>query len=1115
MATITSDLVVHELSKGRYKVRITERGTGQSTCGWLALNRWSGDLLEDRQGFFIYLRDTASGETWSATPCPSRHPAASYEAHADAESMSWQSELHGITASFVIRVASTEDHEERTLTLRNESATARQIEVTSFLEVVLHDPRADAGHPAFLKLFVQTEYDAVDGALLAHRRPRANDERWPWMVHALAGAPLDQWETDRARFLGRGRTAANPAAMDVGVDLSQTVGNVLDPAFCLRSTLSLPAGANITLSFLLGMTTDRDAALAMVRQWKAGFSESAQVSPIAVKSTSEKQTTKTTEAPSDLRFFNGYGGFSEDGTEYVIHMPLENGASLRPPMPWINVIGHERFGLLITESGAACTWSRNSQANRLTPWSNDPVTDPHREALFIRDEDADTFWSPLPGPAPALCSHEVKHGFGYTQFHSLWSDLEHQIIYFVPKDEPLRMVRWSLKNLGAQSRRLSLFAFEQLVLGTASLASGSIETECVSGSRLLRTKHPQGGEFADGIVFASVVVSGAKTYQWHGTCDRREFIGSSGFGLANPAALKKEQALSGADGAVSDPCFAQQISIKLEAGEEIECVWFLGEAADEDSLQVILKKYQETNAVTRALSEVKAFWREQLGAIQIKTPMPEVDLMVNGWLAYQALVCRIWGRTAFYQSSGAYGFRDQLQDAAGLLLLSPEILRKQILLHMRQQFTEGDVLHWWHPEPIDRGLRTRFSDDLLWLPYATAYYVESTNDAELLDERAPFLAAPLLADGEDESYLKPSRADETGTLYEHCCRALDRSLTEGAHGLPLMGTGDWNDGMNRVGRLGKGESVWLGFFLYQILGQFAPLCTHRSDHERAERYLAYREKLGLALNEGGWDGEWYRRAYYDNGALLGTKSGTECRIDGLAQAWSVISKAAPALRANQAMDSAAEHLIDEEHGIIKLLTPPFVNTPEDPGYIKGYVAGVRENGGQYTHAACWVVKAMAELGRNNEAALLLQRLSPVWHARDREAADLYKVEPYVIAADIYGEPPHVGRGGWTWYTGSAGWMFRVAVESVLGLSLEHDRWLVLKPCVPDSWPEYRVTYRHHHHTSYAIHFTNPQGHAHKVISATLDGHELAITDGHVRIPLAEDGAVHRVSVMLG
>jgi cyclic beta-1,2-glucan synthetase len=344
---------------------------------------------------------------------------------------------------------------------------------------------------------------------------------------------------------------------------------------------------------------------------------------------------------------------------------------------------------------------------------------------------------------------------------------------------------------------------------------------------------------------------------------------------------------------------------------------------------------------------------------------------------------------------------------------------------------------------------------------------------------------------------------------------LDRSLTEGVHGLPLMGTGDWTDGMNRVGRLGNGESVWLGFFLYQILGQFAPLCTHRSDHKRAERYLSYREKLGVALNEGGWDGEWYRRAYYDNGALLGTKIGTECRIDGLAQAWSVISKAAPALGANQAMDSAAEHLIDEEHGIIKLLTPPFVNTPEDPGYIKGYVAGVRENGGQYTHAACWVVKAMAELGRNNEAASLLQRLSPVWHARDREAADLYKVEPYVIAADIYGEPPHVGRGGWTWYTGSAGWMFRVAVESVLGLSLEHDRWLVLKPCVPDSWPEYRVTYRHHHHTSYAIHFTNPQGHARKVISATLDDHELAITDGIVRIPLAEDGAVHLVSVRVG
>jgi cyclic beta-1,2-glucan synthetase len=547
-------------------------------------------------------------------------------------------------------------------------------------------------------------------------------------------------------------------------------------------------------------------------------------------------------------------------------------------------------------------------------------------------------------------------------------------------------------------------------------------------------------------------------------------------------------------------------------------VLLLGETTSREIALALVEKLRAPGAVDAVLAEVRDFWRDTLGAVQVRTPLPEVDLMLNGWLAYQNLSCRIWGRSAFYQSGGALGYRDQLQDAAAMIYARPDLTRAQIRLHAAHQFVEGDVLHWWHPAPLEKGLRTRFADDLLWLPFITAFYVRSTGDAGVLDEVEPFVRARLLEEGEDEVFLRPEAAGVSADVYEHCCRALDRSLTQGAHGLPLMGTGDWNDGMNRVGREGRGESVWMGFFLHRILLDFMPLCEGRGDAARVERYSAYRDHLARALNDAGWDGAWYRRAFYDNGAVIGSRESDECQIDALAQAWAIISEVAPPVRAAQAMDALEERLVSDRDGIVRLLTPPFVDTPHDPGYIKGYVAGVRENGGQYTHAACWVVRAMAEMGRHARAAQLLRMLSPVSHAETPEQVGTYQVEPYVIAADIYGEAPHVGRGGWTWYTGSAGWMFRVALESVLGFTLEGGEAIVLAPRIPNEWPEVSMSYRlPGSQTRYELRVLNPDRQAAGVRHATLDGQPLATGEAAraLRIPLVDDGATHRVEVVLG
>ena len=1159
------------LRRGDYALLLTAAGGGGSSYRGFALTRWTADRTRDADGFFVYLRDANSGDAWSAGHQPVRRAADAYEARLGGGRAEIVRRDGDVETRLEVRLASEGDAELRRITLVNHGDRPRRIEVTTCAELVLNTPGGDAAHPAFSKLFVQTGWMADREALVAWRRLRSPDDEPLSVVHRLLGEEgAPEYETDRSRFIGRGRTLGAPAAMDAGARLSGTVGNVLDPVFSLRRTVTLQPGASATLVALLGAgRTQRDVeaiasryadlsaaeaafdsapaaesgdakALGVPESWlhNAGrLPAPSAVHPLSPRSLREEGGggRETLGDSGPLRFFNGFGGFSEDGCEYVIRLPAGEHGPVRPPLPWTNVIANEDTGFLVSESGAASTWTANSRENRLTPWSNDPVSDPHGEALYLRDEESGDFWSPTPGPAPGDGSYETRHAFGYTRFRHASRGLKQDTTMFVPRHDPVKIVRLRLTNTGDHPRRVSAFSYAQLVLGGLPQETGAhIETRWDDAADAILATNPNRGEFSRRVAFAAAVVrnpaetldevqpppegsgGGANLSERRGrfswTTDRTAFLGAYG-STESPAAVRTGERLDGAAGAGLDPCAALQVPLVIAPGETVEVAFLLGEAEDEEDARTVIAKYRPADSVDGALEEVRRFWIDLIGGVQVRTPSPELDLMVNGWLAYQNLACRVWGRTAFYQSGGAFGFRDQLQDSSALVYLRSELTRRQIILHASHQFVEGDVLHWWHP-PLSKGIRTRFADDLLWLPYITAFYVSSTGDAGVLDESAPFVTAAPLPEGEDEAFLFPDDSGQRANVYEHCCRSIDRSLTRGAHGLPLMGTGDWNDGMNRVGREGRGESVWLGFFLHGILDDFIPLCEARGDADRAERYRAYRASLAEALNDTGWDGGWYRRAYYDNGAPLGSAANDECRIDAIAQAWAVLSGVAPAERAEQALDALEQHLVSERDGIIRLLTPAFDRTPHDPGYIKGYLPGVRENGGQYTHAALWAVRALAQAGRTERAARLLEMVSPVSHGRTPDEVAVYQAEPYVIAADVYGVAPHVGRGGWTWYTGSAGWMFRVALESVLGVTLRGGDALCIRPCVPREWPGFTVRYRlPDGATTYEIAVTREDGDG---IRGSADGRDLSVAEeGGLRIPLTRDGGTHRIDVVLG
>jgi cyclic beta-1,2-glucan synthetase len=1020
----------HILASDTYRLMLTSSGAGESQSGELQLTRWLGDMIEDDHGLFVYLRDTRSGAFWSIGSQPVANMDGDESGHAfGANAAHFIKRSHGIEAHMSVTVDG--EREIRRVLLKNLGDTPRSIELTSYLEPVIHHAAADASHPAFAKLFVQTE--AVGGALLAKRRPRGADECFPVLVHGLLGAPVTGFETDRMCFIGRGRSLATPQAM-LNAELSHTVGNVLDACLSLRTLLELAPGAEIEATFVLGVASDTTAALALLHA-PVNANQPANVvltttrspAPIARSATHEATCRLAPHHSAELlQFENSYGGFNADGSEYVIRLPKQANGRVKPtPLPWSNVLANaQNSGCIVTESGALHTFVQNSREHRLPPWHNDPVIDPHGEAFYIRDDDAGLYWSPMPGPISGAGDYEVRHGLGYSHFHHISTDLEQRSTVFVPLDVTCRIVRIDLRNLADRPRRLSIFNANHLVLGANPKDTAPhLETAWDAPAHALIARNPQAGAFADGTAYAALL---SPSDALHYSSDRAAVIGQ-GRSAANPYALEHSATLDGRTGKSLD-CAALQAQITIEPGDVRTLSFVLGETNDAAGLARLLDSLRHPGAVDAALAQVQTFWKDFTAQAQVYTGKPDVDILVNHWLPYQALVCRIWARTAYYQSGGAFGFRDQLQDALNLIRHDAKLTRKQILLNAAHQFVEGDVLHWWHPYPdgSSRGIRTRFSDDLLWMPYATAKYIQYTGESAILDEQARYLTGPLLDDGEDERFMIPTDSGTQDDLYEHCCRALDRSLKTGIHGLPLMGTGDWNDGMNRVGREGKGESVWVGMFLYAILGDFIPLCEARRDLTRAETYRSHRAKLFTALNTEGWDGEWYRRAWYDNGAVLGSKQSDECQIDTLAQAWAVLTGTATGERVEQVLSAMDARLIDKDVGIIRLLTPAFDKTLHDPGYIKGYVAGVRENGGQYTHAALWAVMAYAQAGHKGKALELLEMISPIRHAATQQGAERYMTEPYVIAADVYGVEPHNGRGGWTWYTGSAGWMMTAA-----------------------------------------------------------------------------------------
>ena len=1265
------------LGNGRFRILLTSAGTGGAWLGCEALTSWRGDRVHDDDGWFVYLRDLADGAFWSVGARPVPVDAGETRAEGGPGWMAIARSDRGIAVRMEVWVDPELPLECRRITLHNLTDRPRTLDVTSYLEVVLHDPKHHADHPAFSKLFVQTEYVVDRQALLARRRPRGAQERHPWLVHAVHGGGRLSHETDRGRFLGRGRGPDAPLAMLSRDPLSGAAGDVLDPAFVLRRAVDLAPGATVRLELLLAAASSREEALAVadrmagegafeisrarsldqatIRLADHGLSvadgerlerlatallygdpalrpqegppvaaaapASREGSPniplrgpvVVIEAASPPATERAArtahaywraigltttlvilsdrvadasegsiadrecgihvvpvgamdarslarlradadlvlceafpdrapeplvmgdevpagvpaargnvaDAPSSwppgdepLRCFNGWGGFNERGDEYVIRMPRDPAGGLRlPPRPWINVLANPGFGALISETGAGCTWSRNSREFRITPWSNDPVRDSHDEALYLRDEDSNVLWSAFPGPIPGKGPYEMRHGFGYSRCRHLGGGLEIATDVFVHASDPVKVVDVSITNRGAKPRRLSVIAYQRLVMGgPPGEAARTVSTWADDAAGLLYARTRGAAGFADAVAFAAAVIPAGVGPVRQGT-DREQVLGAGG-SPARPAALLGGAGPDGRTGAGLEPCFCQQVRVDVAPGETLTCAFLLGEMPEIESIEALVRRLRRPGAIAAAREEVASGWAERLGRVRIETPVEALDLLVNGWLAYQTLACRLWARTAFYQSGGAFGFRDQLQDAAALIVFEPQITRDQILLHCAHQFIEGDVLHWWHP-PHDMGIRTRFVDDLLWLPLVTATYVRTTGDERVLDERAPFLEARALEPGEDEALMTPAASAETGDVYEHCCRAIDRSLATGAHGLPLFGSGDWNDGMNRVGREGRGESVWMGFFLSTVIDEFVPLCEARADHPRAARLRAHQESLHAALEEAGWDGDWYRRGYYDDGSPLGSRASDECRIDALVQAWTALSGAVPRSRAEQAMDAVERELISPEDGLIRLLAPPFDRTPRDPGYIKGYVPGVRENGGQYTHAALWVIAAMARLGRRERAADLLARLSPVTRSGSRELAGRYQVEPFVLAADVYDNPRHRGMGGWTWYTGSAGWMLRVTLESVLGVTIEGGKTLVVRAAMPPSWPGFRLRLQPFGRAGgYEIEVRNDSSEASEVVAVTLDGRALEPEAGVARIPLSDDGVDHHVDIVL-
>jgi cellobiose phosphorylase len=1223
------------LSNGRYHVMVTSAGGSYSRWKDLAVTRWREDSTRDNWGNFCYLRDLDDGTFWSTTYQPTLAEPRKYEvifSEGRAEFRRSDRELELYTE---IVVSPEDDIEMRRTRITNKSDRRRTIEVTSFAEVVMAPAPADAAHPAFSKLFVQTEILPQETAILCTRRPRGKGEHMPYMLHLMtlhdAAISNVSYETDRARFIGRGNTAVAPRAMKEAGPLSGAEGSVLDPIVSIRYQIVLEPDESATVDIVTGMTDTRDSALHLIDKYQdrhladrvfelawthsqvvlrqlnasetdaqlygrlansviypnavlradagilsknqrgqsglwayaisgdlpivllqirdpanielarqmvqahaywrlkgltvdlviwyedlSGYRQALQdqimgliasgidaqaidrpggifvrmgeqIAPedrillqsVARVIISDERGTLAeqlkrpgpaplrmpplmadprgeydeagphTHTPQGLQLANGIGGFSADGSEYVI----VTSEGQRTPAPWSNVLANPQFGSVISESGQAYTWQENAHEFRLTPWHNDPVSDGSGEAFYLRDEQSGRFWSPTALPARGSGDYVTRHGFGYSSFEHTEAGIASELTTYVALDAPLRYTVLKVRNDSQMPRRLSATGYVEWVLGDMRSKSGMhIITELDPISGALFARNPYNTEFSGRVAFFNADAATRSV-----TADRTEFLGRNGT-LANPQALHRVR-LSGKVGTALDSCAAIQVPFDLLPGQEREIVFLLGlggrRNADASSM---VQKHGGQAAARDTLAAVRAHWDKVLGAVQIATPEASLDVIANGWLMYQTIACRMWARSGYYQSGGAFGFRDQLQDAMAMVHTEPQLLRDHIVLCCAHQFLEGDVQHWWHP-PSDRGVRTHCSDDYLWLPLGVARYVATTGDLTVLDEVAHFLEGRPVKPEEDSYYDMPTRSAVTGSVYEHCVRAIRNGLRFGVHGLPLIGSCDWNDGMDKVGEEGKGESVWLAFFLYEVLQRFAEVADRRGDAAFAAECREEARKLAANVEQNAWDGEWYRRAYFDDGTPLGSHENEECQIDSISQSWGILSGAASKERVHGAMAQVDKRLVRRDFGLIQLLDPPFDKADLNPGYIRGYVPGVRENGGQYTHAAIWTVMAFARMGDVEKAWELMRMINPVRHGSTAESSAVYKVEPYVVTADVYAVSPHVGRGGWSWYTGSSGWMYRLILESLLGLTRMADK-LSLAPRIPAAWPGYTLTYRY-------------------------------------------------------
>ncbi|HMT28554.1 MAG TPA: cyclic beta 1-2 glucan synthetase, partial [Bacteroidia bacterium] len=750
--------------------------------------------------------------------------------------------------------------------------------------------------------------------------------------------------------------------------------------------------------------------------------------------------------PENLLYFNGIGGFTPDGREYK----LITDKNKTTPSPWVNVLANPDFGTVISESGSAYTWAINAHEYRITPWSNDPVSDSGGEAFYLRDEESGRAWSPSPFPMHGDSPYLITHGFGYSCFEHFENGISSEMTVFVDKELPVKFVIFKIRNVSGRERKLSTTGFLEIILGDVRSKTGMhilSERDAVSGALLFRNRY--NSAFTDRVTFFKVDDAKASF-----TTDRSEFIGRNS-NLSDPDALYRKR-LSGKSGAGMDTCAAFQVKFDLLDGAEKEIVFQIGNESNTQAANELIRKFNSSESVLQSFEEVKDYWKQMTGTLQVYTPNSSLNILANGWLTYQTIACRIFARSGFYQSGGAFGFRDQLQDVLSLLAIRPEMVKAQILLAASRQFVEGDVQHWWHP-PEGRGVRTRCSDDLLWLPFVVSRYIKTTGDDDILNVETGFLESRLLHHGEDSLYDLPISGNLSGTLYEHCVRAIRHSLKFGTHGLPLIGSGDWNDGMDRVGNKGMGESVWLAFFLYDVLQKFAEIAAGKNDLDFVNICTKESKNLKESIEANSWDGQWYKRAFFDDGTPLGSHQNKECSIDAIAQSWSVLSGAGDYNRQQIAMASLDKHLVKKDLNIIQLLDPPFDNEDLNPGYIKGYVPGVRENGGQYSHAAIWALMAFAELGEREKVWELFNMIQPLSHSTDADSMNVYKVEPYVMAADVYANVSHKGMGGWTWYTGSSGWMYQFITGSLIGMKLQKDQ-LTFNPCFPLEWPSVSVIY---------------------------------------------------------